>query len=149
MSNESEAGKNTPKCGRSTALHSMILSIERRSKRHDGRTHRSRFWVTLKQMAPRQIFKRKAVRFSPDPGALAQIQLEGPTPTQEFQPTIQGLVADESSKGCGVVLLEIPDLLVGAKCIIQAGQLSPLRAEVRWRKQIDEGIIRLGLMYLE
>lgn len=106
-------------------------------------------------MIQRKLYKRKAVRFSPDSGSLAHIALDkgptsaGPTPEGEFAPTILGLVADESSKGCGVVLLEITDLVVGDKCIVQAGQLSPLRAEVRWRKQIDEGVIRLGLMYLE
>jgi hypothetical protein len=100
-----------------------------------------------KDMIPRRLFKRKAIRFLPDQGSLALVDLQ--EASDDFAPKLMGLVCDESSKGCGVILLETKDLQVGEKCKIQVGQLSPLRAEVRWRKQLDVGVVRLGLLYLE
>lgn len=100
-------------------------------------------------MIPRKVHKRTSVRFNSDPNAIAQVDIGKGPDGEAFYPTVLGLVADESTRGCGIILIEIPELVVGDKCKVQVGKLHPMKAEVRWRKVIDAGVLRLGLLYLE
>ena len=93
--------------------------------------------------------KRRSIRFAPDVGTFARIDLESSRPDGSFQPSVVALVPEESAKGVGVVVLTTPDLQIGSFCRIQVGKLPVLRAEVRWRQEVDPGIIRLGLLFLE
>lgn len=93
--------------------------------------------------------KRRSIRFAPDSGTYAKIDLEAAREDGSFQPSVVALVPEESAKGVGLVVLTTNDLQVGAFCKIQVGKLQPLRAEVRWRQDVDPGILRLGLLYLE
>lgn len=91
--------------------------------------------------------KRNSIRYKPDEGTYALIDPnpEGPT----FDPTIPALVFSEAHKGCGIVVLSTPKLLVGDIVRIQVGALPVFRAEVRWREQVEAQILKLGLLFLD
>lgn len=93
--------------------------------------------------------RRRSIRFSPDAGTYAKIDLEASRPDGSFRPSVVALVPEESAKGVGLVVLATSELQVGKYCRIQVGKLPILRAEVRWRQDVDSGISRLGLLYLE
>ena len=69
--------------------------------------------------------------------------------TAEFTPQVPGLVFDESFKGCSVVVLETERLQRGDRVRIRAGELPVLKAEVRWRREIDTGVLKVGFLYVE
>lgn len=91
--------------------------------------------------------QRKHIRFSPDPGALAMIDPQGTK--DAFEGKVVGLIVEESYAGVGVVLVNNKDLIVGTKFVIKVGDLDPLEAEVRWRRELDENTCRLGIQYQE
>jgi hypothetical protein len=84
--------------------------------------------------------KARSVRFSPDPGTLAEIQFEK-------QGVLFGLVLNESSGGCAVVLMTDQDIPVHSRCRCKVGQLAWTDAEVRWTKVLDKNLVKLGLQY--
>ncbi|OFZ55910.1 MAG: hypothetical protein A2428_05185 [Bdellovibrionales bacterium RIFOXYC1_FULL_54_43] len=93
------------------------------------------------------VIKRNSVRFAPDEGVYALVDA---TPgTAGFDPTIPALIFSESHKGCGIVVLTTTKLQIGDHVKIQVGDLPVLRAEVRWREQVDPLIVKIGMMYLE
>ena len=51
--------------------------------------------------------------------------------------------------GCGLVLHTVPRLQVGERCVIKLGKLAPLRAIVRWRKPLEEDLLRIGFEFME
>lgn len=71
-----------------------------------------------------------------------------PNVFEPFRPTIYALVHNESSTGAGVVALRTERLLTGQNVRVQIGELAPVVAEIRWRTELDNQVIRLGLMYL-
>jgi hypothetical protein len=89
---------------------------------------------------------RRYIRFKPDTSTYAGIDLRGEN--QPFVPEIVGLVYEESSHGCGMVLIGIDKLKVGDVCRIQIDTRTPIEAEVRWRKDLDHDVIRAGFLYL-
>lgn len=93
--------------------------------------------------------KRRFIRFAADPGQIAEIDLFPQRPQGEFQPNAVGLILDESFKGCGLVILQTEKLQVGEKVKIKVGKLHPLKAQVRWRAQIDPRVLKIGLEFLE
>lgn len=92
---------------------------------------------------------RRYIRFKPDTSTYAAIDTRSNTSDQPFVPEIMGLVYEESSHGCGMILIGIDKLNPGEICRIQIGSRSPVNAEVRWGKEIDPDVIRLGFLYLE
>ena len=94
-----------------------------------------------------EIKKRSQVRFKPDPNVLAAIDLN--PQNKKFSPTLRGLVFSESYGGCGIVVLATPRLVVGDFCKIEIGVLAPLKAQVVWRTQLDDQVIKIGLKLLE
>jgi hypothetical protein len=93
--------------------------------------------------------QRENIRFQPDPDTIAHIDCIHLTKTSPFQPTMQALVTEESHRGCGLVLKMTKDLQVGAVCRVKVGHSSALRAEVRWRVELDSQVFRIGVMFLE
>ena len=91
--------------------------------------------------------RRKNIRHAPDPGTFAQIDMSTKTPT--FRPEYLGLVVEESYTGCGLVVVDMPKLKKGVKIRIQVGSVHPLKAEVKWRNDLDEQVARVGVQYLE
>jgi hypothetical protein len=90
---------------------------------------------------------RAHVRYAPDEGDFALIdpQADG----AEFSPKIPALIASESYRGCGLVVMKNANLNTGDKIRLQVGKLPPLKAEVRWRMKVDAEIFRVGIMYLD
>jgi hypothetical protein len=92
--------------------------------------------------------KPRPVRFEPDSMDYAQIavkKLEEP-----FTPDLVGLIHDESPmKGCSVVVFDHEQLQEGNACLVKVGRMSPVAALIVWKKEIEPGLIRMGLQYLE
>lgn len=104
-------------------------------------------------MSAHQTDQRRYLRFPPDEWEMALIQCSDAMVSEsEFAPEIAGLVMEESRAGCGLVVLErlIRDRLAeGDQCLVKVARLGLVQAEVRWIKDIDEGVCRLGLHYIE
>ncbi len=90
---------------------------------------------------------RRYIRFKPDTSTYAEIDTR--LKDEPFTPEIVGLVYEESSHGCGMVLIGVDKLQVGDICRIQIGTGIPIEAEVRWRKEIDPDVVRTGFLFLE
>lgn len=93
--------------------------------------------------------KRQNIRFEPDPGTIAWIDVSGGGKRRAFQPCHAAIVTEESHRGCGLVLKMTKDLPVGSLCRVKVGHAEPLVGEVRWRVELDAQTIRIGVMYLE
>lgn len=92
-------------------------------------------------MGEPRLEKRRSVRFAPDPGWAASLELRtGKRPA---------LVMDEAKAGCRVVLVASElALAAGDEVTITIGPLPSLRAEVIWMKPQDD-LVFVGLRYLE
>lgn len=106
--------------------------------------------------------RRKYLRFTPSPDevvdlqkrsleAMAHIDLD--TDGDSFQPTLMGLLGDQSHLGCSAVFAagggRGEELVKGRICILKAGVLHPMRAVARWRSEIDESFFKVGFEFLE
>ena len=67
----------------------------------------------------------------------------------EFRPELHALLQEEAAKGCCLVTRDEGALKVGDVCLVKVGRLDAIKAQVRWRKEIDAGTFKIGLMYLE
>ena len=90
----------------------------------------------------------RPVRFEPDPldyALVAVTNLEEP-----FHPEIAALIYDEAPlNGCALVCADHPGLLVGNACLVKAGRMNPVAAQIVWKKTIEKRLVHLGLQYLE
>ncbi len=89
--------------------------------------------------------ERKGLRFSAEQGTLVHIDLK--PETDRFNPAIVGLAVDEAGKGCGAVVLKDPSIREGAECRIQVGRLPPQKAQIKWVREIDEQVMKIGVLY--
>lgn len=75
------------------------------------------------------------------------------TAKDQFQPSIIGLITDQSHSGCSLATISQPSTLLVLtpehEVIIKVGPLAPMRAVVRWRKEWDEGLTKVGFEFLE
>ncbi len=92
-------------------------------------------------------YSRKSVRFTPDPGLVAQICFSPKTKT--FKAEYSALILSESYRGCSLLIALAPDIAVADRLQIKVGELGPLLAEARWVIQLDEHIQKVGFMYLQ
>jgi hypothetical protein len=104
-------------------------------------------------MAESESESRRYLRFPPDEWEIALIQCsDAPTDEANFEPVIAGLVMEESHAGCGLVVLDrqIKDKLkAGDRCLVKVARLGIVLAEVRWLNELEGGISRLGLHYID
>lgn len=91
------------------------------------------------------IRKRRYYRFAPAKNTLAGISFQDDP--KEFVPEIVGLVYEEAYKGCGVICIKDARLILGAKCIVECGELAPTLSVIRWIKDLDEHSIKVGVEY--
>ena len=89
--------------------------------------------------------KRRNTRFTPEENTVAWLSID----PSSFQKDMIALVDSESHSGCGITLNKDLSLEVGFRCMVKVGELSPMKAEVRWVKNFDNSLYRLGLHYLE
>lgn len=92
---------------------------------------------------------RKSIRFEPDEGTLAYIDTTPREHKSEFDPKIMALVIDEALDGCGLAVVNNKTLFEGDICLVKVGLLDPLIGEVRWVRELDEEVHKIGIMYLE
>ena len=104
--------------------------------------------------------RRRYIRFSPDSDgsnlqekgdeflAHIDLNLEG-----EFKPTLVGYLVQKSHAGCCLVMVRSDEssnkLERDLQCLVKAGPLHPLRAVVRWRRDLDEELLKAGFQFLE
>jgi hypothetical protein len=92
---------------------------------------------------------RRSLRFPPDEGAVAWIDPSVHEDKHAFKPTVAALVIDEALNGCGLITLAQDWLREGAECMVRVGQLAPLRAEIRWVKDLNDDVLKIGVVFLE
>jgi hypothetical protein len=92
---------------------------------------------------------RKSLRFPPDEGAVAWIDLSVCEDKRDFKPSIPALVTDEALTGCGLITLFQEDLRVATECMVQVGDLAPLKAQIRWIKDLSDNVLKVGVVFLE
>jgi hypothetical protein len=92
---------------------------------------------------------RRHLRFPPDEGAVAWIDPRPHTERKDFKPTVAALVTDEALAGCGLVILSRDRLSEGAELMVRVTDLVPLRAQVRWVRDLGDGVVKLGVEFLE
>lgn len=90
--------------------------------------------------------KRFPIRFKPDPLTVALIDHNN---SKEFSPQHVGLVINESYTGCAIILAADLEFKKGAKIKIKVGQLSEMKANIVWVKNLEENIYKLGIQFLE
>ncbi|MCB1049103.1 MAG: hypothetical protein H6510_08685 [Acidobacteria bacterium] len=114
--------------------------------------------------------RRRHIRFSPELLDIAIVgepseSLDG-LETGEFSGRNAGLILEESYSGCSLLFKEgrhlkrrpeeDPDqevtdtrFEIGQYYRLQVGRLAPLRCVVRWRKEMEPGIAKIGFEFLE
>lgn len=91
--------------------------------------------------ARKTAHKPRSIRFSPDPGTLAEIRFEAEGIY------VFGLVINESATGFSAVLNTEKSIPAGSTCLCKVGNLEWTYAQVRWAKSLESNIIQLGLEY--
>jgi hypothetical protein len=87
----------------------------------------------------------RSTRFQPDPLDHALIDLNfDATP---FTPTAVGLIINESFTGCAIVLKTI-ELRANQLLRVQVGRQGVMGAKLIWAKDIEEGLMKIGIQFL-
>lgn len=103
---------------------------------------------------------RKRIRFEPEPMDIAIIAVSDEAQERyknrgyAFRGDIPGLIENESHNGCSLLVILHGDdrqnlLNMESNCIVKLGKLNPLAGVVKWKKEIEEGIYRIGIELLE
>ncbi|MCB0413958.1 MAG: hypothetical protein KDD50_06470 [Bdellovibrionales bacterium] len=82
---------------------------------------------------------KRAIRFSPDKNTLVWVSLE-----EDSENKLVGLAINESYKGVSAAFLKNFNLKVGESFLIAVGSLAPVKAELRWIKDLDDDLVRVG-----
>jgi len=90
---------------------------------------------------------RRHTRFKPDPDAYALILFK-PRKESKYEADQIALIINESFSGCALVALADPHLEVKKVITVQVGKLVKTKAEIKWRQEIDSGIVKIGLEYI-
>lgn len=88
--------------------------------------------------------KKRSIRFAPDPGTLAAVGFNEGT-AKAF--TLFGLVLNESSSGCALVVMSDVKLKKDMECRCIVGHLPNTPASIRWVKELEKGLMKIGLEY--
>lgn len=107
-----------------------------------------------------KLNERGRIRFLPDPGTYALVETRSKNSTKknsssetilkDFHPDITGLIFNESYSGCALVVMNYKSLKVGYPVRIKLDYLTqPMNGEIRWIKELPNGIARVGIKYLE
>lgn len=95
-----------------------------------------------------KFVNRSKIRFLPDNNELGLISFD----LEEFSQDIAALIINESLHGVCLVVNRklIPTTVtinIGLMLLVKAGKLDPMEAVVRWVKEIDEELVRIGIEY--
>lgn len=94
--------------------------------------------------APRQY-----LRFPPDEGAVAWVDPNPHATKKSFKPTFAALVTDEALVGCGLITLFQDWIGEGTEFTVRVGKLAPIRAQVRWTRDLGDRVVRIGVVFIE
>ena len=91
---------------------------------------------------------RQHLRFPPDEGAVAWVDPNPQARRKDFRAAFAALVTDEALAGCGLVTIDPGWIRVGTEFSVRVGRLAPIRAQVRWTKDLGGRVVRLGVEFL-
>ncbi|WP_295389136.1 hypothetical protein [uncultured Thiodictyon sp.] len=92
---------------------------------------------------------RQGTRFPPNDGAVAWIDPRVYEDKSQFKPAFAALIVNEALAGCGLVTLQQDWLTAGMICMVRVENLAPLAAEIRWIRELGEGVVKIGVAFLE
>ena len=92
---------------------------------------------------------RQGLRFPPDDGAVAWIDPSVYEDRRDFKPAYAALIVNEALLGCGLVTLQQDWLRVGMVCMVKLEHLAPVKSEIRWVRDLGDGIIKIGMAFLD
>lgn len=90
--------------------------------------------------------RRKSIRFKPDPGTLALVLTD--SQGKKLSVPQIAIVVEEAYRGCSLLIVKELDFAEGDVLTVQVGHLSPLKAEIRWKKNYEGKFEYMGLQYL-
>lgn len=99
--------------------------------------------------------QRRFMRVPPDDLEVAHLCFDLGLTEDRFVPQVVGIVIEENVLGgCGICVRMREDfrlrrLQIGDRCLIRLANLAPMVAEVRWRRQLDEAVLRVGFAFLD
>ena len=103
--------------------------------------------------------KRKSIRFLPEVNEIAVLSRDPKYfdkydfQKYQFKGEVCALISEEAHKGCSIVMALQPGkakpFVKDDRCVIQIGELMPVRANVIWTKQLDENIYKTGIQFLD
>lgn len=89
----------------------------------------------------------RSIRFQPDPLDHAMIDFN--FESREFIPTAVALIRNESYTGCSLVLNTTQKLTPGQQIKVSVGRIGVLACKIVWGKEIEPGLIQIGVQFLE
>jgi hypothetical protein len=91
---------------------------------------------------------RRKIRYQPDKLDMAFVMFNGEA--SEWLPDDVALIVDESSISGAQLVIKINDKCKpGARIKMQLGRLEPMLSEIVWCREVDSGLIRIGVRFLE
>lgn len=84
---------------------------------------------------------RRHIRFEPDINTLV-VALD------DQGSRLSGVCLDESLSGCAAVFKKHANFVEKKILDIKVGQLKAIKAEIRWVKEIDTDVLKVGFEYL-
>lgn len=90
--------------------------------------------------------KRKHVRFPGAPKSIAEIDFFNDK-IADFHPEVVALIYEESSHGCGLILVNSELIRRDLKCIVKVGKLAPLKGQIAWTRVLDPAVMMAGIRY--
>lgn len=103
--------------------------------------------------------RRHHIRYFPDTDEVALISLGGKefdrfeNENYCFQGNIAALILDISYGGCNLALIdhqpEKKILPIGFRTVVKAGKLDPLQAEVKWRVELTDNMLKVGFEFMD
>lgn len=94
---------------------------------------------------PKQIIKRKHIRFTPDPPTTALIMTD--EDGKFLKTPIPCIVIEESYGGCGLVAPTNPLIEKDSTLLIRVGNLPDMLSQIRWVKIFDSKVCYFGIQY--
>lgn len=93
--------------------------------------------------------KRRLIRFPGDPLEIALLDFGAED--RPFTPQEVALIIEEAPMGgCSLAVSRGSEYLSeGRRCRVKVGRMSPLRAQIRWIRVLDDRVTRFGLEFLE
>lgn len=88
---------------------------------------------------------RKHVRFPSEMNTVMYIGFQDKL--ENFERELVGLMLDESQGGCGFLIVREESFEIGSVVIVQFAKFPAVKGTVRWQKELDEGIFKIGIEY--